>query len=154
MPSTAFTRPSSVSKWTRRSSTSRRAISASSQDSREGALVADPGVYEGVEDVHDEAHDDDEERSEEDGALDDREVEAHDRLVGEAPDPLDVEHRLGEDRPAEQGVDQVPAQEARVDGGEGGGQHAPGHDQRLGLAEYVRGVLVGAATGQQREAAD
>src|SRR4051794_37848852 len=142
-PSTALTSPSSVSKWTRRSSTSSSgsAISASSrgswcprvvaggawqgrspegiplgfragedaarrrsaaargcQDSREGALVAHPGVDEGVQDVHDEAHDDDEERAEEHGALDLGQIEAHDRLVGVSPDPLDVEHRFGENR--------------------------------------------------------
>src|SRR5919106_1831386 len=112
MPSTALTRPSSVSKCTRRSSTSSSgaAISASCrgswcQDSREGALVPHSGIDEGVEDVDDEAHDDDEERSEQDGALDHGEVEPHDRLVGEAPDPLDVEDRLREDRPTEKDAD-------------------------------------------------
>ena len=42
-------------------------------------------------------------------------------------------------------LDQVAAQEARVDRGERGGEHAPRHDQRLALAEDVVGVLVGAA---------
>src|SRR5215217_3596132 len=116
MPSTALTSPSSVSKCTRRSSTSSRgaAISASSggswcvrgcQESREEALVAHSRIDEGVEDVHDEAHDDDEERSEQDGALDLGQVEAHDRVEGEASDALDVEDGLGEDRPAEQDAD-------------------------------------------------
>ena len=56
-------------------------------------------------DVHDQAHDDDEERAEQHGALDHGQVAAQDRLVGEAADARDVEDGLGEDRAAEQDAD-------------------------------------------------
>src|SRR5215203_6972398 len=99
MPSTALTTPSSVSKWTFRSSISSRAMS-----------VPDPWVEECVHDVHHEVHEDDGERRDQDGALHDRQVALLDRVVGEAPDAGDVEDGLREDRAAEQDA-QVEAED-------------------------------------------
>src|SRR3954452_25620243 len=94
MPSTAFTRPSSVSKCTYRSRTL-----------RSGSGIFHARVDEGVEDVHDQVHDDDEERADQNGALDHRQVGVLDRVVGEPPDARDVEDGLGEDRTTEQDAD-------------------------------------------------
>src|SRR3954454_22429685 len=94
MPSTAFTRPSSVSKCTYRSRTL-----------KSGSGIFHARVDEGVEDVHDQVHDDDEERADQNRALDHRQVGVLDRVVGEPPDAWDVEDRLGEDRTAEQDAD-------------------------------------------------
>src|SRR6201991_4728671 len=96
MPSTAFTRPSSVSKCTRRSMTSSSGAAISVPHSR---------IDERVQDVDDEGHDHDEEGAEQHGALDHRQVRVRDRIVGVAPDALDVEDRLSEDRAAEQDAD-------------------------------------------------
>src|SRR3954463_4621197 len=96
-PSTAFTTPSSVSKWTVRSRTL-----------RSGSGIADARVDDGVEDVDDQVRDDDEERAEQHRALDHREVAVLDRVEREAADPGDVEDGLGEDRAAEQHADVDP----------------------------------------------
>src|SRR5256714_11811330 len=80
-PSTAFTTPSSVSKWTVRSRTLRR-----------GSGIADARVDDRVQDVHDQVRDDDEERAEQDRALDHREVAVLDRVEREPADARDVEH--------------------------------------------------------------
>src|SRR3954471_6911857 len=159
-PSTAFTTPSSVSKWTVRSRTL-----------RSGSGIADSRVDDGVQDVHDQVRDDDEERAEQDRALDHREVAVLDRVVCEPADARDVEDGLGEDRAAEQHpdvdagrgherrdraadavaqhhaplpqplraggadvvlrhrLDQVAAQEPRVDRRERRGEHEPGQEQ-------------------------
>src|SRR4051794_5584399 len=93
-PSTAFTIPSSVSKWTVRSRTLSR-----------GSDIADARVDERVEDVDDQVRDDDEERPEEHRSLDHREVAVLDRVEGKPADPGDVEDALGEDRAAEQHAD-------------------------------------------------
>src|SRR3954449_11022174 len=161
MPSTAFTTPSSVSKWTRRSLTS-----------SSGSGIGDARVDEGIQDVHDQVGEDDEEGAQQHRALDHGQVAVDDRVVGQPPDAGDVEDRLGEDRAAEQDadvdagrgderrdraahavaqhhpalaqplrargsdvvlrhhLDQVAAQEARVDGREGGGEYEPGQYQR------------------------
>src|SRR3954466_4164356 len=166
MPSTAFTTPSGVSNCTRRSLTSSSGVEAA------GSGIFHPRVEERVRDVDDQVEQDDEEGGEQDRALDLRQVEPLDRVIAVAADAGDVEHRLGEDRAAEQdaeveaqdrddgsdgaahavphhhgalaealrasradvvlghGVDQVPAQESRVDRGERSGQHDPGQDQR------------------------
>src|SRR3954465_339139 len=98
MPSTAWTKPSSVWKPTRRSLTSRSAIS-------EVPLVADPRVEEGVEDVHDQAHHADPEREEEHRALDDGQVVALDGVIRQPAYPGDVEDGLGENRAAHEHAD-------------------------------------------------
>src|SRR4051795_5103579 len=100
MPSTAFTTPSSVSKWTRRSLTVSR-----------GSGIRDAGVDEGVQDVHDQVGEDDEERAQQHRALDHGQVAVDDRVVGQPPDAGDVEDRLGEDR--------APEEDADVDAGRG-----------------------------------
>src|SRR3954463_14769926 len=94
MPSTAFTRPSSVSKCTYRS----RTVSS-------GSGIFHARVDEGIEDVHDQVGDDDEERADQHRALDHRQVGVLDRVVGEPPDAGDVEDGLGEDGAAEQDAD-------------------------------------------------
>src|SRR5690348_8025316 len=83
--------PSSVLKWTFRSVTSKRA-----------KLEPHAWVEEGVDDVHDQAEQDDEEGAHEDRALHGRQVALLDGVVGEAPDAGDVEDGLGEDRAAQQ----------------------------------------------------
>src|SRR6266550_2765153 len=70
-PSTAFTTPSSVSKWTLRSWISSRLTSAS--------LVPHPRVEVGIGDVDDQVEDDDEEGAEQGHALDHGQVGALDR---------------------------------------------------------------------------
>src|SRR5436190_14261179 len=89
--------PSSVSKWTLRSVTSSRAKS-----------VPHARVEEGVDDVHDQVQQDDEERAHEHRALDGVEVALLDGVVGQAADAGDVEDRLGEDRPAEEDAEIQP----------------------------------------------
>src|SRR6476660_6027339 len=84
--------PSSVRKWTLRSSTS----------SRGTELIPHTGVEERVDDVHDQVEKDDEERAHEHRALHDVQVALLDRVEGEAADPGDVEDGLREDRAAEQ----------------------------------------------------
>src|SRR4051794_11236137 len=98
-PSTAFTIPSSVSKWTVRSRTLRRGSEAILLG------IADARIDHRVQDVHDQVRDDDEERAEQDRALDHREVAVLDRVEREPADPGDVEHALREDRAAEQHAD-------------------------------------------------
>src|SRR4051812_6635320 len=83
--------PSSVWKWTRRSSTSRSDNS-----------VPHARVEERVEDVDHQVQGDDEEGPDDDDALHRRQVGLLDRVEREAPDAGDVEHRLGEDGAAEQ----------------------------------------------------
>src|SRR3954453_20314541 len=164
IPSTAFTTPSGVSNCTRRSFTSSSGVEASG--------IFHPWVEERVRDVHDQVEQDDEEGGEQDRALDLRQVEPLDRVVAVTADARDVEHRLGQDRAAEQdaqvepedrhdrrdraphavaqhhaplaealrprgadvvlrhGVDEVAAQEPRVDRRERGRQHEPWEDQR------------------------
>src|SRR4029453_4775480 len=75
-PSTACTTPSRVRKETRRSRMSRSGATS----------VANSRVEERICDVDDEVGDDDEDRAEEHGALDRREIGVDDRVVGEAPD--------------------------------------------------------------------
>src|ERR671921_170852 len=118
MPSTAFTTPSSVSKWTFRSSISRRAMS-----------VTHPWVEEGVDDVHQEVHEDDGQRRDQDGALHDRQVALLDRVEGQAPDARDVEDGLREDRAAEQDAE-VEAEDGD-DRGDRGAQAVLEHDLPL-----------------------
>src|SRR3954454_14581124 len=84
-PSTAFTTPSSVSKWTVRSRTLSR-----------GSGISDARGDHRVEDVDDQVREDDEERAEQHGALDHREVAVLDRVVRDPPDARDVEDGLGE----------------------------------------------------------
>src|SRR5215210_2152130 len=91
MPSTARTRPSSVSKWTVRSLTSSSPIS-----------VPDPWVEEGIHDVDDQVRQDDRHRADQHGALHDRHVALLDGVERQPADARDVEHALGEDRTAEQ----------------------------------------------------
>src|SRR5436190_7661269 len=86
--------PSSVRKRTRRSRTSSSAMS-----------VAYARVQEGVGDIDDQVRDDDEERAEEDRALDHRQVGVVDAGVGQPADARDVEDDLGENRAAEQDAD-------------------------------------------------
>src|SRR3954470_14088973 len=85
--------PSSVLKWTLRSLTSRSAMGGSVPHSR---------VEERVDHVDDQVQQDDEERAEQDGALDRRQIALLDRVEGQAADAGDVEDRLGEDGAAEQ----------------------------------------------------
>src|SRR3954469_22709808 len=94
MPSTALTRPSSVSKCTYRSRTL-----------KSGSGIFHARVDEGVEDVDDQVRDDDEERADQDRSLDHRKIGVLDRVVREPADPRDVEDGLGEDRAAEQDAD-------------------------------------------------
>src|ERR1700754_2757680 len=84
--------PSSVSKWTLRSVTSRRAK----------LLVPHARVEERVDDVDDQVQEDDEEGAHEDRALHGRQVALLNGVEGEASDAGDVEDGLGEDSPAEQ----------------------------------------------------
>src|SRR3954447_24601914 len=97
MPSTALTTPSAVSNCTRRSFTSSRGVEP---DELSGIFHA--RVEERVDDVDDQVEQDDEERGEQHRALDLRQVEPLDRVVAVAADAGDVEHRLGQDRAAEQ----------------------------------------------------
>src|SRR3954464_15064660 len=76
IPSTAFTRPSSVSKCTYRS----RTVSS-------GSGIFHARVDEGVEDVDDQVRDDDEEGADQDRPLDHRQVGVLDRVVREPADP-------------------------------------------------------------------
>src|SRR5918911_1097110 len=93
-PSTAFTRPSSVSKWTFRSRTT-----------SSGSGISDPRVDDRVQHVDDQVGEDDEERADQHRALDHRQVAVLDRVVCEPADARNVEHGLGEDRAAEQHAD-------------------------------------------------
>ena len=141
---------------------------------------------------------DDEERAEQHGALDHRQVALLDRVVGEPADAGDVEDGLGEDRAAEQDadvepedrddrrdraahavaqddaalaqalgargadvvlahhLDQVAAQQPRVDRRERGGEHEPRQDQRreplARVAELAADVAARAL--EDRELAD
>ncbi len=97
IPSTACTTPSSVVNSTRRS-----APRAARRWALTSTALAD---RERVGDVDDQVGDDDEERAEQHGALDHRQVAVEDRVVGEPPDAGDVEHGLGQDRAAEQHAD-------------------------------------------------
>src|SRR5438034_9480079 len=92
-PSTARTMPSSVANWTFRPLTSR---------SRSAIALGgpDPRVEPGVDEVDQSAEDDDEERAVERHPHDRREVEAPHRLTRGPADTLQVEDRLGQDRPA------------------------------------------------------
>src|SRR5215218_210937 len=83
--------PSSVSKWTFRSVTSRRA-----------KLVPHARVEERVDDVDDQVQEDDEEGAHEHGALHRGQVALLDGVEGQSPDAGDVEDGLGEDRAAQQ----------------------------------------------------
>src|SRR4051795_198475 len=129
MPSTAFTRPSSVSKCTYRS----RTVSS-------GSGIFHARVDEGVEDVHDQVHDDDEEGADQDGALDHRQVRVLDRVVREPPDAGDVEHRLGEDRAAEQDADVDPG--GGDERGDGAAHSVAQHDPPLAQPLRARGADV------------
>src|SRR3954463_14353780 len=115
-PSTAFTTPSAVGKWTFRSRTSRRGVRSA---------IGDPRIQIGVHDVHQEVKKDDEERREQHGALHARQVESLDPLERVAADARDVEDRLGEDRTAEQDAD-VQAEDR--DDGRHRAAHAVAHD--------------------------
>src|SRR5690242_12407651 len=84
--------PSSVTKWTLRSVTSRRAK----------LLIPHTRVEERVDDVDDQVEEDDEEGAHEDRPLDGRQVALLDGVEGQAADAGDVEDRLGEDRTTEQ----------------------------------------------------
>src|SRR4029453_9120611 len=97
-PSTACTTPSRVRKDTRRSRMSRSGATS----------VANSRVEERIRDVDDEVGDDDEDRAEEHGALDRREIGVDDRVVGESSHAGDVENRPGGDRPAEEDPDVQP----------------------------------------------
>src|SRR5947208_6867918 len=115
-PSTALTRPSSVGKCTFRFLTSnsgsatsappRRGTAAHSKRmegrSKAGSRVADPGVEVGVDDVHQEVGEHDEEGRQERGGLDCRQVGVQDGPVGVQPDALHVERDLREDGPSQQ----------------------------------------------------
>src|SRR3954452_14866171 len=128
-PSTAFTIPSSVSKWTVRSRTL-----------RSGSGIADARVDERVENVDDQVGDDDEEGADQHRALDHREVAVLDRVVREAADPRDVEHALGEDRAAEEHADVDPG---RGNERRDGAPHAVAqHDAPLAQALRARGADV------------
>src|SRR5688572_20562673 len=102
-PSTALTMPSSVWNSVRRSRTS-----------RSGSLIvgtlreADSRVDPRVEQIDHEREDDDRDRAEDDDALQRREVELADRADREAAEAREAEHRLDEDRAAEQEADVHP----------------------------------------------
>src|SRR6478735_12309185 len=96
MPSTAWTMPSSVSKCTTRSLTSRRGCAMGLTL----PLVAHARIEERVDDVHDEARDRHPGGQDDRRALDRRQVAALDRVEGQAADAVDVEDRLGQDRAA------------------------------------------------------
>src|SRR5919199_1508621 len=99
--------PSSVLKWTLRSLTSSRATQHLARGG-EPLPVGHPRVEERVDDVHDQVGYDDEERAEQDGALDHRKVGVLDAVVGEAPDARDVEDGLDQDRAAQEDADVEP----------------------------------------------
>src|SRR5688500_2137197 len=105
-PTTAVTMPSSVWKRVRRSRTSSREVMRMLSSGSVG-LSGEPDsrVDPSVEEVHDEREDDDRERTEDDDALEDREVELADRPDRGRAQPVQPEDGLDEDRPAEQQAD-------------------------------------------------
>src|SRR5215475_10703138 len=71
-------------------------VMASSADGRHVASPeSDPRIEIGIDDVHEEVHDHERARQQEDGRLHDRVVAVEDRLHGEAADSRPREDRLG-----------------------------------------------------------
>src|ERR1700755_1113479 len=93
-PSTACTTPSSVLKDTLRSRTSSSGGSADVTRLRR----ADPRVEARVEDVGERGGDRDEDRPVDDRPHDPRQVERHERAVGEQPHARQAEPDLGDER--------------------------------------------------------
>src|SRR3954469_3435038 len=69
------------------------------------SVIADPRVEDGVEHVDDQVEEDEEEHHQGDDPDDDRALLTADRVEDLAPDAGQVEHRLGDDRPAQQRAD-------------------------------------------------
>src|SRR5262249_50779344 len=119
--STACTSPSSVRKDTRRSRTSRSAVT--------GSGGPDARVEPRVDEVDDGVGHDDEERGVEDGGHDHGQVEVLERVVGQLADAVQPEDDLGQERSAPDEGAEVEAEEADEDDQRGpermAKQHAP-----------------------------
>src|SRR4051794_40867365 len=115
-PSTALTRPSPVGKCTRRSRTDRNASvrrSSSTVTSSGSAVtrsvllfcasaVADSRIDHAVQDVHDQVSNDQRDRRNERNAEDDGQVVLADGVDQQLAETVEVEHRLGDHRRADQ----------------------------------------------------
>src|SRR5689334_22227395 len=144
-PSTDLTNPSSVGKWTLRSLTSRKGFWGVSDIAQQTSAQADARVDDAVEDVHDQVGDDDERGGDEDQRHDHGQVRLDDSLDGHAAEAVQPEHRLGDDRAAEEATEVETG--GGHDRGERGAQAVPADDLALTDALGAGGADVVLAHG-------